>query len=265
MAVAGPFYTTSQLYQFANNAGFTGAAADTAVAIAKAESAGGAGSTNVNTNGTIDRGLLQINSSHGYGTSSFDPQTSFNQGFSISKGGTDFSPWSTYNSGAFQSFLNTDTGVGTGTDTTSNTVTDSSGTTSFTVANPSGTDISGTGINDPGTAAGTGLFTGSLAGLFFNPGYTATQSASTVPQAIVNASTAQDKQAQADIAAQGAQAAQTSASWFGSFGDWFQRGGILLLAILAGVAALIWLALETKAGRATVTAISRNRAAGQIA
>lgn len=43
--------------------------------IAKGESNGNPGATNRNTNGTIDRGLWQINSVHGFGGDPFDPMT----------------------------------------------------------------------------------------------------------------------------------------------------------------------------------------------
>ena len=45
---------------------------DTAIAIAKAESGLKIEAINVNTNGTKDRGLFQINSCHGYGDELFD-------------------------------------------------------------------------------------------------------------------------------------------------------------------------------------------------
>lgn len=73
-------------------------------AIALAESGGNPAATNTNTNGTVDRGLWQINSSHGYGTSSFNPLRNAHQAVSVynTQG---LSAWSTYTSGAYRSHL----------------------------------------------------------------------------------------------------------------------------------------------------------------
>jgi hypothetical protein len=88
-------------------------------AIALAESSGNVGATNKNTNGTEDRGLWQINSSH----SQFDPSRLLTDplynaqaAVAIEKS-QGLTAWSTYNSGAYQQFLGqastaTSTGVG---------------------------------------------------------------------------------------------------------------------------------------------------------
>jgi hypothetical protein len=60
-----------------------------------------------NTNGTIDRGWLQINSIHvdaGKLTVAdcFDARKSAEFAFKLSNGGTKFTPWSTFNSGAYK-------------------------------------------------------------------------------------------------------------------------------------------------------------------
>lgn len=101
-AGAGGTYTYPQLVQLATNAGFTGAAANTAAAIALAESSGNANNVNVNDpSGSF--GLMQINQAAHPGTSitALDPQGSFNLAYQISNGGTNFNPWSTYTSGAY--------------------------------------------------------------------------------------------------------------------------------------------------------------------
>lgn len=105
-AGAGGTYTYPQLVQLASNAGFTGAAATTAAAIALAESSGNPLAVNPNDpSGSF--GLLQINQAAHPGTSTMalDPQGSFNLAYQISNGGTNFNPWSTYTSGAYSKFL----------------------------------------------------------------------------------------------------------------------------------------------------------------
>lgn len=77
----------------------------TAVQIALAESGGRTEATHVNSNGTVDYGLLQINSVHGYdaGRLVMDPVYNARAGWEIfQKQG--FDAWSTYKSGAFRQF-----------------------------------------------------------------------------------------------------------------------------------------------------------------
>lgn len=102
--------TSEQIAQVAVNAGFP--AQDltnliTCVAIAKAESSGRTDNVNsANTNGTIDRGLWQINSVHDEklpGQDRFDPNVNAQLMMMISSGGKNWQPWSTYNNGAYNS------------------------------------------------------------------------------------------------------------------------------------------------------------------
>ena len=79
--------------------GSPGAAA-TAASIAEAESSGQVNATNVNSNGSTDRGLWQINSIWG-GQSTYNPAANARAAVQISHDGTDFSPWVTYTSGAY--------------------------------------------------------------------------------------------------------------------------------------------------------------------
>jgi lysozyme-like protein len=267
-------YTYSQLLGLAQQAGFQGDKSHTITAIALAESRGDPNAININSNNTIDRGLLQINSVHGFGASSFDPQTAFQQAFDISKGGTNFSPWSTYNSGDYQQYIN----VGAAAASTVPAGDSSSGGGNFqsfmTAGSPDATfsatpgafDNPGNSVGDPtamgqdiGTSGATGnlvpggaipnAISGIVGGLFSQ------QSGSLYAQP---AGPYKDipPQLRADTAAQNAEGAKTSSSWLGSLGDWFQRGGIMLLAILAGVAAVIWLALETKPGKQIVAGVA---------
>ena len=102
---------TDQLYTYATQAGFTGTARDTAVAIAMAESGGNPSAQNCsNANNTCDRGLLQINNYWHPEVSdqcAYNPLCAFQSAYTISNGGTDFTPWTTYNNGAYQKFLST--------------------------------------------------------------------------------------------------------------------------------------------------------------
>jgi len=95
----------------AENAGFEGNDLATAVAVALAESSG-----NPNAHGDIgigqgSFGLWQINSYYHpeFGpdfTTLYDPQTNANAAYSVySAAGNSFSPWSTFKSGSYQSYM----------------------------------------------------------------------------------------------------------------------------------------------------------------
>lgn len=75
-----------------------------AAAIAQAESKGDPNAVNKNTNGSIDRGLWQINSVHG-AQSTFNKTANVKAAIAISKNGTDWTPWSTYNNGAYKPYF----------------------------------------------------------------------------------------------------------------------------------------------------------------
>lgn len=104
-------YTFAQLEQLWKSAGGSAASAPVAAAVATAESSGNPGAQNYNTNGTIDRGLWQINSVHG-GQSTTDIAANARAAVAISKGGTDWSPWVTYNTGAYKKYLPKSAGGG---------------------------------------------------------------------------------------------------------------------------------------------------------
>lgn len=102
----------------AKQAGFQGEALDTIVAIVQAESGGNPRAHNNNANtGDNSYGLAQINMLGGmgperrdrYGLSSnedlFDPLTNLRVAYQLSNGGKNFSPWTTYTSGAYRKFL----------------------------------------------------------------------------------------------------------------------------------------------------------------
>lgn len=100
--------TPSQIGQYAQQAGFRGNALTTAIAIAMAESGGNTTATNHNTNGTTDYGLWQINSVH----SQYSPALLLNNplynaqaAYTLSSNGSNWQPWTTYNTGAYRQYL----------------------------------------------------------------------------------------------------------------------------------------------------------------
>lgn len=92
-------------------AGFPEESIATMVAIAKAESGWNpAAVNNSNRNGSVDRGLFQINSIHQgnswYPTNPFDPLQSAKAAYAIWRGaGGTYRDWSVYNSGAYRQYL----------------------------------------------------------------------------------------------------------------------------------------------------------------
>lgn len=103
-------YTFAQLVEIATQAGFPADQAPTAAAIALAESSGNAGASHVNSNGSTDYGLWEINSVHGAllaGKNWRDPVVNAQMAFRVwSDAGRKWSPWSTYKSGAYTKYLN---------------------------------------------------------------------------------------------------------------------------------------------------------------
>lgn len=100
----------SLLVEAARRAGFTGDALRTAVAVAMAESGGNPSARGVNSDSrrTVDRGLWQINNywhREVPDSAAYDPYAAAAAAFRISGGGRNWSPWSTYNSGAYRRFL----------------------------------------------------------------------------------------------------------------------------------------------------------------
>lgn len=75
-----------------------------AAAIAMAESGGVINASNHNSNGSTDRGLWQINSVHG-SQSTFDEMGNARAAVAISSNGSNWTPWVTYNTGAYKRFL----------------------------------------------------------------------------------------------------------------------------------------------------------------
>ena len=88
-------------------AGFKGTSLAMAIAVALAESSGNPVATNLDDNGTIDRGVWQINSVHTSVSDAcaYDPPCAAEAAFAISDGGTDWEPWVTYQHGAEIAYL----------------------------------------------------------------------------------------------------------------------------------------------------------------
>jgi hypothetical protein len=103
-------YTFAQLVEFAKQAGFPADQAPTAAAVALAESSGNAGASHVNSNGSTDFGLWEINSVHRAllaGKNWRDPVVNAQMAFQVwHDAGGKWTPWSTYKSGAYTKYLN---------------------------------------------------------------------------------------------------------------------------------------------------------------
>lgn len=99
--------TVGQAIQYARNAGFSGNGLVTIVAIAWAESGLNTTAINYDSNGTQDWGILQINSIHKISQSQANnPTFAFQYAYSsLSNGGTNFTAWTTYNSGTYKQYV----------------------------------------------------------------------------------------------------------------------------------------------------------------
>lgn len=90
-------------------AGFPQGSWNTGVAIALAESGGNTTVTHKNSNGSTDFGVWQINSVHSDLLSTHnwkDPVDNARMAASISSNGSNWKPWSTFNSGSYKDHLN---------------------------------------------------------------------------------------------------------------------------------------------------------------
>jgi len=90
----------AQLEALWESAGGAPGAAFTAAEIAMAESGGRQYATLVDSDGSVDRGYFQINSTHG-SLSTYDAYGNARAAVLISGNGTDWSPWVTFNTGAY--------------------------------------------------------------------------------------------------------------------------------------------------------------------
>jgi len=79
-----------------------------AYAICMAESGGNARSYNLNRNGTVDKGLMQINSCHSEliaGRDLYDPKSNLDIAYEIYRSNGGFKPWVAYNSKSYKKYL----------------------------------------------------------------------------------------------------------------------------------------------------------------
>lgn len=100
--------TVEQARTFASQAGFTGQGLNIIIAIAQAESGLNTAARGVNTDGSVDRGIMQISSKYHaeYNDACvYSPICAFQAAYTISTRGTNFTPWTTYTSGAYQQYL----------------------------------------------------------------------------------------------------------------------------------------------------------------
>lgn len=101
-----PILSASQIAQVAANAGFKGNGLVVAVAVALAESGGNTEAVDHDSNGSTDYGLWQINSVHGVTQSAmFDPVQNAAEAYNLSSGGSNWSPWVTFTTGAYVGHL----------------------------------------------------------------------------------------------------------------------------------------------------------------
>ena len=112
--VAAKKYSKEELVTFAQNAGFSGDDANTAAAIALAESGGNPHAYNPEIlanapQGQGSFGLWQIflyRHPEFFGQALYDPQVNANAAFKVyTDAGNSFSPWSTYDTGAYREYL----------------------------------------------------------------------------------------------------------------------------------------------------------------
>lgn len=100
--------TPIQIGKYAKQAGFIGNNLVIAIAVSLAESGGNIEASHTNSDGSVDRGLWQINSIHRQFTPSrlFEPAYNASAAYTIS-GGFNWNPWVTYTTGAYRSHMST--------------------------------------------------------------------------------------------------------------------------------------------------------------
>ena len=106
--LAGTHLSDVQIAQYARNAGFHGHGLVISIAVALAERSGWTQAVLVDSDCSRDRGLWQINSfwhSEVSDAQAFDPAGCASAAFNISSSGNDWTPWTTYDNGAYQQFM----------------------------------------------------------------------------------------------------------------------------------------------------------------
>ncbi|WP_394843182.1 hypothetical protein LZC95_39795 [Pendulispora brunnea] len=106
--LAGTHLSDVQIAQYARNAGLHGDGLVISIAVALAESQGWTRAVLINTDCSRDRGVWQINSywhSEVSDDQAFDPAGCATAAYNISSGGSNWTPWTTYNNGAYQQYM----------------------------------------------------------------------------------------------------------------------------------------------------------------
>ena len=107
--LAGDHYSAVQIAQTAKyDAGFSGQGLVISIAVSLAESSGWTQAVLVDSDCSRDRGLWQINSywhSEVTDAQAFDPPEAAQAAYRISSSGNDWSPWTTYQNGAYQQYM----------------------------------------------------------------------------------------------------------------------------------------------------------------
>ncbi len=102
--LGGAALSGSAMNTLARRVGFRGQDLITALAVAFGESDWNPRAFNRNRNGSVDRGLWQINSIHG-ALSTFDPLGNARAAWQLSEHGRNWVPWVAYNNGRYRQFL----------------------------------------------------------------------------------------------------------------------------------------------------------------
>jgi Lysozyme like domain len=106
--LTGQRYSAVRIARVAERAGFGGQGWVISVAVSLAESGGWTRARHINTDCSVDRGLWQINSYwHGEvpDRQAFRPLGAARAAYRISAGGSDWTPWTTYDNGASQAYM----------------------------------------------------------------------------------------------------------------------------------------------------------------
>ena len=104
----GIHFSDVDIARTARSAGFSGYGWQVSVAVSLAESSGWTRAVLINTDCSRDRGLWQINSywhSEVSDAAAFDPNSAAQATYTISSGGSNWSPWVTYNNGAYWQYM----------------------------------------------------------------------------------------------------------------------------------------------------------------
>jgi hypothetical protein len=105
---AGRHYSAVRIARVAKRTGFRGQGWVISVAVALAESGGWTRARHINTDCSVDRGLWQINSYWHREVSdrqAFKPRRAARAAYRISAGGSDWTPWTTYNNDAYRAHM----------------------------------------------------------------------------------------------------------------------------------------------------------------